>query len=313
MVASVMDCEDTNSSLIDYIYENFIKGGAIQKGSNPGFCHALKLSYNTIDKSKLSVGPNSLNYHYKLSSDVPKFTIGLLTALMDELTSCACFRVGSPCPPGVSLQMQTELVDYIELSTFSEIKVMNVVTKLGKTVSHTRTEFRSVDTDQLVAYSSHVKYMPTGNRILDVLMTNRTLDDLFERFYLRRTKVPFFDQKPLFNDVIQSHLECHGLGQATFHCTREHTNPFGALHGGCHAILMETVAEPLAKAQLSMDHVHLQAIHIQFLSPAQGSINVVCEIISCTSTLQLRVLLKRGTRILSEGKLRFVPWMRSRL
>ena len=305
--------EHSTSPLVDYVCEHFIKGGAVQKGSNPGFSHALKLSYNTIDKSQISIGPNSLNYCYKLSSDVPKLTLGLLTALMDELTTDACFRVGLPCPPGVSLQMHTELVDHTELSTFTEINVINVVTKLGKTVSHTRTEFRSVDTDQLIAYSTHVKYMPTGNRILDVLMTNRTLYDLFERFYLRKTKIPHFDHKPLFKDVIQSHLEFHGLGQATFHSTREHTNPFGALHGGCHAMLMETVAESLARVELQTDSVVLQAIHIQFLSPAKGSIDVVCEIISSTSTLQLRVLLKRGERILSEGKLRFGPPIQSRL
>lgn len=121
---------DSSRPLIDYICENFIKGGAVQPGSNPGFCHALKLSYNTIDKSQLSVGPKSLGYRYKLSSDVPKFTIGLFTALMDELTTMACFRVGLPSPPGISLQMQTELVDrIIDLSTLSEIQVISVLSK----------------------------------------------------------------------------------------------------------------------------------------------------------------------------------------
>lgn len=306
----------SSPSLVDYVYEHFVKGAAVQKGSNPGFGHALKLSYNTIDKSQLSVGPKSLNYCYKLSSDVPKFTVGLLTAIMDELSTNACFRVGLPCPPGVSLQMHTELVDHIDLSTIheTEMNVINIVTKLGKTVSHTRTEFRLVDTNQLIAYSSHVKYMPTGNTIFDMVMTNRTLYNLFERFYLRKIKLPYFDQKPLFKDVVQSHLEFHGLGRATFHITREHTNPFGALHGGCHAMIMETVAEPLAKTQLQTDQVHLHGLHIQFLSPAKGSIDVVCEIIHGTSTtLQVRVLLKRGDKVLSEGKLRFVPPNQSRL
>lgn len=175
-------------------------------------------------------------------------------------------------------------------------------------MSYIRTEFRSVDTDQLLAYSFHVKYMPTGNRILDVVMTNRTLFNLHDRFYFRNIQIPSYDQKPLFKDVLQSHLEFHGLGHATFHSTREHTNAYGTLHGGCHAMIMETVAEPLAQVQLSTDHVALQAIHLQFLCPAKGSMDVVCEIMSCTTfTLQLRVVLKRGDRILSEGQLRFGP------
>ncbi len=302
-----------SSELVTYICENFIKGGAVQRGSNPGFSHAIKLSYNTIDKQRLSMGPKSLSYRYTLSQDVPKFTIGLLTALMDELSTDACFRVGLPCTPGVSLQMQTELDDHMDLSSFTEINVVNIVTKLGKTVSHTRTEFRCVDSNQIIACSSHIKYMPTGNRLIDILMKNRFLYDLYQRFYLRTTQPPFYDEKPLYKDVIQSHLVFHGLGRATFHVTREHTNPFGSLHGGCHAMIMEAVAEPYARSLLKSDAVVLQAMHMEFLAAAKGSIDVMCEIISCGSTIQIRVLLVGNERTTSEGKLRFSASIQSRL
>jgi acyl-coenzyme A thioesterase PaaI-like protein len=332
----------TNKLLVDYIYSHFIKGGSVQKGSNPGFAHAMKLSYQTIDKNRFSVegpsnntsNPNCLSYRYRLSKDVPKWTVGLLTALMDELSTDACFRVGLPCPPGVSLQMQTELVDGTTSLTTEEedheeeMDVVNIVTKLGKTVSHTRTEFRWATSQKLVAFSSHVKYMPTGSRILDVVFKSRFLYDFLERWYLRKLKLPWYDEQPLFESVLQSHIEFHGLvdgsGRATFHMTREHTNPHGALHGGCHAMIMEYVAESFAKAELVSNYkkkgavvvnVVLQAMQIEFLSAAKGSINVLCETInssdndssavSSSGTLQVRVLLKRGERTCSEGKLRF--------
>jgi acyl-coenzyme A thioesterase PaaI-like protein len=321
--------------MVDYIYSHFIKGGSVQRGSNPGFAHAMKLSYNTIDKNRLSVlvgGPKSLTYRYRLSNDVPKWTVSLLTALMDELSTSACFRVGLPCPPGVSLQMQTELIEGADLSSSSnmkEVDVVNIVTKLGKTVSYTRTEFRCATSDRLIAFSSHVKYMPTGSRITDLFFRNTFLFELFERLYLRKLKVPWYEEKSLFQNVIQSHLEFHGIGRATFHITREHTNPFGALHGGCHAMIMEQVAESFAKDALQSEVVLLQSIQIDFLSAAsKGSVEVLCEAITATtttttsssssnskeeiavvygasSTLQVRVLLKRGERTCSEGRLRF--------
>lgn len=316
------DSPSSNARLVDYIHENFIKGGAAQGGSNPGFNHAMKLSYHTIEKKRLSVEgpPKSLTYRYRLSSDVPKYTVGLFTALMDELSTNACFRVGLPSAPGVSLQMQTELVDGANLSELKEgdeVDVINVVVKLGRTVSHTRTEFIDCQTGELIGFSSHIKYMPTGSRLFDLVFNNPTLYSLYERLHLRNAKISYFDHKPLFTDVIQSHLEFHGLGHATFHVTREHTNAFGTMHGGCHAMVMEAAAETFAKAKCEKS-VTLQAIHIDFLGAAKGSIDVVCESIPRDITtkteekrqpsamVHVRVLLKKGDKIYSEGKLRYV-------
>ena len=248
----------------------FIKGGGLQPASKPGFAHSLKLSYNTIAKDKISVTNKNktLTYRYKLSEHVPKPTIGLYTALMDELTTNACFSSGSPSPPGVSLQMQTELLtnafhhhhqqepssSHPQDQVGSEIDIVNTVTKLGKTVSHTRTDFYCATTQTPLAFSSHVKYMPTGSRLLDLLFTNKFIYGLYANYVLpRRGEPKLYEEKPLVKDVIGSSLEHHGLGRSSFHVTREHTNPFGALHGGCHAMVMEQVGEAYAKAEMQ-DH-----------------------------------------------------------
>jgi acyl-coenzyme A thioesterase PaaI-like protein len=286
----------------------FIKGGNLLRASKPGFAHALKLSYNTIAKERLSVGPTTLTYRYRLDQDVPRASLGLLTALMDELSTDACFRVGQPSAPGVSLQMQTELL-VRDLPETKEIDIINTVTKLGRTISHTRTNFLCASSQTVLAHSSHVKYMPTGSLFIDWLFNNKLAFNLYSKLVLPRLGEPLlYEEKPLVKDVLHSHLEFQGLGRATFHITREHTNGFGSMHGGCQAMVMEQVAEAYAKAELHCDTaVILEAIQIDYLGAAKGTIDIVCETLgkSADSTIHVRVLLTRGDRILSDGKLRF--------
>jgi len=307
------------SSMIDYIYTHFMKAGSVQPGSNPGFGHAMKLSYNTMDLQRMSItGPKSLCYRYKLSPDVPRFTTGLLTALMDELSTVACFRVGLPSAPGLSLQMQTELIPSeqtgLMLDSLEELDIDTVVTKLGRTVSFTKTHFRDAKTQELVGFSSHVKYMPTGSRLMDWVFTNRFLYDLYEQFYLRSKVIPIYEEGPLVSGVLQPHLDFVHPGRATFGITSKHTNPFGSLHGGCHAMIMEMVGKVFAKDQLGCESVLLEAMQIDYLGAGKVGrrVEVVCERLGGGeeapkggTTLQVRVLIQHGDRICSDGKLRF--------
>jgi hypothetical protein len=140
---SKSSAESEKDQILDFVYHSFVKGGCVQKGSRPGFSHAIKLSYQLMDRSRLSTtAKDNLIYRYKLSEDVPKITIGFLMAAMDELTTDASFRVARPCQPGVSVQMQTELAEGVDLRQVvdNEIDMINVVTKQGRTLSNTRTE-----------------------------------------------------------------------------------------------------------------------------------------------------------------------------
>ena len=313
--------------LVDYVIHGFVKGGSVQKGSRPGFAHALKLSYPRMEPSRLSVTPHdkTLTYRYPLSShqEAPT-TVGLLTALMDELSTTACFAVGQPSAPGVSLQMQTELVETASLSltnlSTQEVDVVNIVTKLGRTVSTTRTEFRHVSNGELLAFSSHVKYMPTGSLFLDWILSNKFLYSIYQRFFVTPVQVPLYEHKSLPDQVIGGSLEPVRVGHAKFQVTAEHTNPFGGLHGGCHAMVMERVATSFAQQEFNNNNnksVVLQAMQIDFLRAVRrgSTVDVTCERIgppektsssSSSSTLQVRVFLQNGGKICSEGKLRFV-------
>ncbi|CAB9497331.1 ankyrin containing protein (ISS) [Seminavis robusta] len=293
---------------------NFIKGGNLQPGSKPGFAHGLNLSYNQIAKERLSLSDNRkvLTYRYSLNDhQVPKATAGLFSALMDECSTNAIFASGMPSPPGVSLQMQTELLQ--PLDNVQEFDIINIVTKLGRTISHTRTDFVCTKTQQTLAFSSHVKYMPIGNIVMDWVFTKPWLFKCFETWFIQRKGNPqVYDDKHLYNDVIAGHMEPVNVGRAHFHITREHTNPFGAMHGGCHAMVMEHVGTAFAQAELSAttSAVTLEAMQIDYLAAAKGSVDVVCESIgtildssSRPTIIHVRVKIQKGDRILSEGKL----------
>ena len=320
----------TNEGLIEYIHSHFVKGGSSQIGARPGFAHALKLSYHLIDNKRVNLdGPDDkyYNYRYALSEDVPKFTIGLLCAAMDELSTNACFRVGLPAPPGMSLQMQTELVprtnskgkyyeNPLDDPTLKELDMITCVTKLGRTVSYTRTDYVCVETGDLIGFSSHVKYMPTGSRLFNFILSTQWIYEAWEKYFLRSRELKMYEEKALFGDVIANHLEYKGLGRATFNITLEHTNPYASMHGGCHAMVMEEVVTSYAREELKCETVGIQSIQIDYIGAAKGTVDVVCETIGKVlpsqngvkreGSLYVRVKIQRGDRISSEGKMRIV-------
>ena len=296
----------------------FLKGASLQPASRPGFQHALQLSYNTISKERFSFGEGgkTLTYRYQFNESVPKATVGVLTALMDELSTTTCFRSSIPSPPGASVQMQTELLAHdIDEILNDGVDIVNTVTKLGRKVSHTRTEFYCSSTKRQVAFSSHVKYMPSGSFFVDTYFNNKYIFQLFNYLYLEwfSNPPPHYDTKPLFKDILKANIEFNGIGRAIFHVTPEHTNPLGNMHGGMHAIVMEHVGKSFARNEFQSEKVILEAIQMEFMRAVKvsGCVDVTCENIGFTNPeggshiLHIRVILRNGEKIYSEGKLRF--------
>lgn len=288
----------------------FIKSGNLI-GQQPGFAHALKLGYNQIDKTRLSVdvGRRTLTYRYRFSEHVPNATAGILTAMMDELTTIACFALGGPCPPGASVQMHTEVFGgEAPVVGAAGVDAVSTVVKTGRVITNVRTEFLCASSGRLLALSTHVKYMPTGSRILDLLFASRFLWGLYARLRVDGVDVPLRREAPLLEGAVRPHLELRGAGRATFRCTAEHVNPMGTMHGGCHAVIMEQVGAAYARSRLGGDRrVFLGAIHIEFLRPGRGDIDVECETIVPVDgpSIYVRVSLKGRGKNLSVGKLRF--------
>jgi hypothetical protein len=210
----------------------FIKAGSKQPASNPGFSHALKLSYNLISKERLKWTGGTLTYRYRLSEDMGKFSASLLLAIMDELTTNACFGAGMPSSPGVSLQMSLGLChgrQCSRLSSLRELDVVSTVTKLGRTISFTQTNFIDPEHEEVLAFGSHIKYMPIGNLIMNIVFNQKWAWDIYSRFCLG-SPPRFYEEKCLYKDVLGKNIIHMGIGTAAFHMTSEHTNPFGGLH-----------------------------------------------------------------------------------
>jgi hypothetical protein len=204
---------------------------------------------------------------------------------MDELTTDACFGAGKPSAPGVSLQMHLELCQGMkhperlsEVRHLQELDVVSTVVKLGRTISYTKTDFINPINQELVAFGSHVKYMPTGNVIMDVVFNQRWAWDLYCKLFLcSNSQLPIeYEEKDLYKSVIAPNLEHKGIGQATFRMNHEHVNPFGGLHvsnyiknlvnlGCCAPVVLCFFCVPQS-ARLHLQHVclfsHTSRTHI---------------------------------------------------
>eukprot|EP00543_Licmophora_paradoxa_P006852 CAMPEP_0202448448 /NCGR_PEP_ID=MMETSP1360-20130828/7261_1 /ASSEMBLY_ACC=CAM_ASM_000848 /TAXON_ID=515479 /ORGANISM="Licmophora paradoxa, Strain CCMP2313" /LENGTH=214 /DNA_ID=CAMNT_0049066023 /DNA_START=392 /DNA_END=1032 /DNA_ORIENTATION=+ len=196
--------------------------------------------------------------------------------------------------------------------------------------------------------------MPTGSWLLDLVFNTKFGFGLYKMLCLPDTTVPekypevslersmggnleFCDHQDSDN---QNQNQNH-KGEATFHMNGEHVNPFGSMHGGCHAVLMEMCGEKFIRTLLNNNNnnnntsliVVLEAIQIDFISAARGSeVKIVCEELqrrkvveeeSTTTTattttesavqIHLRVRLKRPSdgKTISDGKLRFSAVVRT--
>jgi acyl-coenzyme A thioesterase PaaI-like protein len=275
---------------------NFVKQGNLmarmRRKTKPGvpshnFEHALGLCHETIEMDRLTVSKNALTYRYKLSNG-QKLTPGLAGALMDETTAELMGSTGAVA--GASLFFQVQWFpkkiksagdgdDYVD--------IVNTLTKQGKTIAHTRTDFVSSD-QQVIGYSTHVKYLPTGSFMFDALLRyyppwlSPWLSKLADSKLAEAPSTPAVTVGA--HNIIDNHLKLMSDGKAEFTMQDEHNNPMGSLHGGCIAMIMEKVAEPYAKDLLqssSPDAIHLESLQIQFVAGGRGrkTLKIACATI----------------------------------
>mmetsp|Transcript_15088 Transcript_15088/g.21828 ORF Transcript_15088/g.21828 Transcript_15088/m.21828 type:complete len:660 (+) Transcript_15088:82-2061(+) len=229
-------------------------------------------------------GIQQIDSDHSALSSVQNDHLNFLAGNLDELSTMACFAVGQPSAPGLSLQFQSELLSNLHSNTIintlsppdhrtttkatkattKDIDIINTVTKLGRTISYTRTDYRCAESHKLLGYSTHVKYMPTGSWLLDLVFNTKFGFGLYKMLCLPDTTVPekypevslersmggnleFCDHQDSDN---QNQNQNH-KGEATFHMNGEHVNPFGSMHGGCHAVLMEMCGEKFIRTLLN--------------------------------------------------------------
>ena len=278
--SSIMPIMSTNPSTPAGAVERILqllKIGNDQPASTPGFAHALKLSFHLISRKDLTWNDAdaTLTYRYKFGGEHvgsrrhTHTTVGLLLAIMDEISTSACFGAGTPSGPGVSLHMQLELCQQQQqqlqqqlllqhqqgmlnrhpmlvlsrqhLLLPQEIDIVSKVVKLGRTISFIRTDFINPNTRQLLAIGTHSKYMPPEH--LFQFPSSSSSSTINMESSSQPPSEPaqppsepvmvhdhYYEEKDLFHSVIGPNLVRRGIGLATFQINREHVNGFGSLH-----------------------------------------------------------------------------------
>ncbi|CAJ1943391.1 unnamed protein product [Cylindrotheca closterium] len=333
MIRATMPKAPKTPEAMKEVVMNFVKQGYLlirmNRKPKPGesmhnFQSALGLCYETYDPDRLTVSKNFLSYRYKLAPS-DKLTPGLGTALMDEVTAGLMGAAGKPA--GASLFFQTQWYpENIKSSTSADdddedyLDIINTLTKNGRTISHTRTDIRSSD-NKLIGYSTHVKYMPFGNIMMDTLISYfpMWMSPWVSGIINKQLPPP----SPTAHENIGAHkavdsgLKIVSDGKGEFSMTDDHKNPFGTLHGGCTAMIMEKVGESYANSLFKDSKFYLESLQVQFLSAGRGQkiLTIESETIEFTENNHalIRVKLmkpnsgkKKGPTVLAEGTLRYL-------
>lgn len=314
---------------------NFVKQGYLSMRWNMkkpksaesmhSFQSSLGLCYQTYDPDRLTVSKDFLSYRYKLAQ-CDKLTPGLGTALMDEVTAGLMGSAGKA--PGASLFFRTQWYpENIKISSSSSgeeddyIDIVNTLIKCGRTIAHTRTDILSSD-NKLIGHSTHVKYLPLGNFFVDTFLgfwvpwMSPWVSKIINTHLIPPPSATSRQNKGA-HDVVDASLKLIGDGRGEFTMADEHKNPFGTLHGGCTAMIIEKVGDSYA-ASLFKDagSIYLESIQVQFLSAGRGrkTLTIECETIDFTESSHALVLVniskpnsgKRGPTVLSQGVLKYV-------
>lgn len=298
----------SNTSLTRHVMD-FLSIAARQE--KLGFETPLRLTYFTMNPNLMQLTGKVFTYRYTITPGIcwngPSVSLSTYLAMIDSLTTFAivgAHEATSSSRPGVSVHLQAELNPAVTPPT-KEIDIISTITKLGRTLAFIRAEVRTVDTGDLVCFASHIKYLPTGSWFMDFLFSSWG----WPLFKLNTQHLPEVSAPKVISiqDTIKPHLVYQGLGQATLSVRREHTNPFGSLHGGCQAILMEMVSQALAKDELKSDQITLESLQVDYSSNGKGSVNISSEVTArANRSVVMRVLVIQsdGTPI-SQGTLRW--------
>jgi hypothetical protein len=252
---------------------DFLKSASLHPSSRPGFARVLQVSHSFLSPTNLSIihrnnnndddDDNEPKNASSLKTPKPivryrgkheSLSLGLLFAIMDEMTTNATFLHGCPTPPGASIHIRLELASSCRQAQYhpsqqqqwsllpnnnntNEFVMDSSVIKSGKTLCFSDCKIcDATDNNRMIAFGSQVKYLPTGSWAMDTLFTSPFIWNLFVHAYVRpRTDPPAYDPPPPHQQEVGSvhdHLvpESQTIGRATFRTTPYLTNPFGVLH-----------------------------------------------------------------------------------
>jgi len=208
------------------------------------------------------------------------------------------------------------------------VDITSTVTKIGHKLGFVRAEI--FNAGERIGYGSHIKYLPMGF-VTDFALSRRGwgLAQWYAQHWLPEPTPQYDHDDAKFKDLFESFQVVKDVGDdndapsdgtlmASFQPTESHASLGGALHGGCHAVLMERAADAYLQQQHSsskLPPLQLDAMSVEYLaSPsAQHAVGLrIAETIAGSSrnskdvTLRVQLLDQVDGRTKSEGLLHYV-------
>lgn len=329
----------------------------------PGFSHALALNHDKLSPSQFlppaDGSHHAFTFEYKIplqltlpflsphSSNVvssshkttPTISLSTLLAILDDVTSWSTL-LGDPKRRrfGVSVNLRAEWAQ--QASSFQHsgllhpgqtLHISTTNSKIGKNIAFIDAQVFDAQTEDLVAFGSHIKYLDMGKLMNFVLseqgwpMLERVVTKMNESALatqLLRNMLPYEKSQqtiPTDHEYQLLHLfdsikfqEESPTTRATFQPEHFHASMGGRLHGGCQAILMELVGSYAAQHELDVPNVMLEAMQIDYLSTPSSrshvdliaetlSPNVISQEVPISSNQQKTLSVQ--TKIITRGKI----------
>ena len=204
-------------------------------------------------------------------------SVGVITALFDEISTAACILQDQTHRPGVSVALDVEVLANIPPGRTLLLKTW--ADKLGKSLAFLRLDLRDASTGQLVAVGKHCKYLPmAGVPFWDAAfapslypLLRRPLMGLTRCHVAKGERVEWHGAASLYDYFPLENLRLSGerggreggkegqtaatttttnMTTASLHLKPRHYNGLFKMHGGALAVVAEDVAVRDAAARL---------------------------------------------------------------
>jgi len=264
------------------------------------FAHTLRVSEADLVRYDVKEGLETTHaitpYLCRTDSRGAYLSVGVITALFDEISTAACILQDQTHRPGVSIALDVEVLANIPPGRTLLLKTW--ADKLGKSLAFLRLDLRDAASGQLVAVGKHCKFLPmAGVPFWDAAfaptlypLLRRPLMGLTRHHVAKGERVEWHGQASLYDYFPLEKLVLSGEGgggkeedgkeeekattTASLHIKPRHCNGLFNMHGGALAMVAEDVAVRDAAARLQSSSSSSSAAAAAAAAPRARSLNL---------------------------------------
>lgn len=262
---------------------------------NPGgtFADAIGLAPHRLSPSSFEFPRlGRMSFRYKVPRS--EFPLSAWLAVIDEVTTMALVANDDASVKsrraGVSVSLYAERVETggVDATRKGDVVRIDVgVTKIGRLLGFADAEITDPKTEKVICFGRHTKYLP-GGIVTDFVLRKNVMPwmswilSFFAGFSppspsSTQATTESLDELMRFCDVSEDG------SSSTFVGGKPHFNFYQTLHGGCQAIMMETMASRYlskrSRSPLQRRH-QLRSVQIDYISSARKSVDVRVDALS---------------------------------